>query len=97
MCVLHGVCVCCWQDPLAPKKPSGAYMWYCQAKRPALKQQHPGMSITELGSLLGQMWNQETKAGKKEYFAQVTGDGMAECDGLCLVGKYERGRLMGQV
>jgi hypothetical protein len=53
------------RDPNAPKKPSGAYIFYCNAKREEVKRRHPDFSVAQVGKALGELWKQETEASKK--------------------------------
>lgn len=47
------------------RKPSGAYIFYCNAKRDDVKREFPGLSVAQVGKALGQMWKSETEEGKK--------------------------------
>ncbi len=49
-------------------------MWFCDVKRPQLKQQHPGISSQQMALQLGQLWKQESEEGKKQYYQQVGAD-----------------------
>ena len=48
-----------------PRKPSGAYIFYCNAKRGEVKKQHPEFTVGQVGSALGQMWKEESEESKK--------------------------------
>ena len=49
----------------APKKPSGAYIFFCSAKRPEVKKTHPTASMAEMTKELGALWKTVTDAEKK--------------------------------
>lgn len=59
------------KDPNAPKKPSGAYMWFCKDRRDEIKQEHPGWGVTDIGKQLGKMWKETDDEDKKQYYAQA--------------------------
>jgi hypothetical protein len=56
------------KDPNAPKKPLGAYMFYCKEARVPLKEEHPELKVTEIGSKLGAQWKLLTEEEKKPYY-----------------------------
>lgn len=55
------------KDPNAPKKQRSAYIIFCSANRDNVKQLHPGLSNTEVTSMLGKMWKAITPDDKKHY------------------------------
>ncbi|EGD82590.1 hypothetical protein PTSG_03243 [Salpingoeca rosetta] len=53
-----------------PNKPRGAltpYMCFNKEVRPAIMQQHPNASVTEVAKLIGAQWRQLTDEQKKPY------------------------------
>lgn len=62
------------KDPNAPKKPCGAYMWFCKDKREGVKKKHPDWGVTDIGKHLGAMWKEATDNDKKKYFEQAEED-----------------------
>jgi hypothetical protein len=54
------------KDPNAPKKPLGAYMWFCKDMRESVKAEHPGMSVTDIGKRLGELWKEVNEQDKKK-------------------------------
>lgn len=44
------------KDPNAPKKPSGAYIFFCNDKRAEVKKANPEYGVAESGRELGAMW-----------------------------------------
>lgn len=53
------------RSPNAPKKPSGAYIWFCNDRRPAIKADHPEWGIGEIGKELGNIWKTLSDSDKK--------------------------------
>uniref|UniRef100_A0A061S2H2 Upstream activation factor subunit UAF30 n=1 Tax=Tetraselmis sp. GSL018 TaxID=582737 RepID=A0A061S2H2_9CHLO len=62
------------KDPNAPKKPLGMYMMFCKERRSALSEEHPGLSIAELGKLLGEEWRALTDKDKEHYRSLADAD-----------------------
>ncbi|RMZ53437.1 hypothetical protein APUTEX25_004925 [Auxenochlorella protothecoides] len=62
------------KDPRTPKKPSGAYIHYCKDKRELLKQEHPSLSLGDMGREMGKRWQEETMEVKKPYFDMAARD-----------------------
>lgn len=56
------------KDPNAPKKPSGAYIFYCNAKRDEVKRKNPDFNVAQVGKALGELWKQETLEAKQPYY-----------------------------
>eukprot|EP01156_Anaeramoeba_ignava_P018255 Anaeramoba_ignava/a91199_2803.p1 GENE.a91199_2803~~a91199_2803.p1 ORF type:complete len:127 (+),score=41.94 a91199_2803:1-381(+) len=50
-----------------PKKPRNGYFIFCADARQTIKEQYPEMSISEIGKLLGKMWNELDPEEKKKY------------------------------
>ena len=44
------------KDPNAPKKPLGAYMFFCADKRPDIRKAHPTWTLPEVAKALGEAW-----------------------------------------
>ena len=62
------------KDPNAPKKPCGAYIFFCNDKRAAIKAEHPDWGIGELGKARGAQWKGLTDADKTPYAKQAEKD-----------------------
>jgi len=56
------------------KKPSGAYIHFCNDKRAAIKIAHPSWGIGEIGKELGAQWKKVTDAEKVKYNAAAEKD-----------------------
>lgn len=55
------------KDPAAPKRASGAYVFYTSETRPKILEKNPGIKFIELGKLLGEMWRELPAEEKKVY------------------------------
>jgi len=55
------------KDPAAPKRASGAYVFFTNEMRPKVLQEFPGIKFVELGKVLGERWRALTAAEKKRY------------------------------
>merc|ERR1712161_49045 len=55
------------KDPNAPKRSSGAYVFFTNEMRPVITQQFPGIKFVEMGRVLGERWRALTPEGKKKY------------------------------
>lgn len=62
------------KDPLAPKRPSGAYVFFTNDMRPKVLQEYPGIKFVELGKVLGERWRSLTPTQKKVYEAMAAND-----------------------
>lgn len=62
------------KDPNAPKKPSGAYIWFCNDHRAKIKGEHSNWGVAEIGKELGALWKTLDDDDKKKYFAQADKD-----------------------
>eukprot|EP00201_Polytomella_parva_P011999 CAMPEP_0175062378 /NCGR_PEP_ID=MMETSP0052_2-20121109/14136_1 /TAXON_ID=51329 ORGANISM="Polytomella parva, Strain SAG 63-3" /NCGR_SAMPLE_ID=MMETSP0052_2 /ASSEMBLY_ACC=CAM_ASM_000194 /LENGTH=87 /DNA_ID=CAMNT_0016328395 /DNA_START=46 /DNA_END=309 /DNA_ORIENTATION=+ len=62
------------KDPNAPKKPCGAYMWFCKEKREGVKSENPEMSVTDIGKRLGQLWKESSEEEKQRFHALAKKD-----------------------
>lgn len=55
------------RDPAAPKRASGAYVFFTNYMRPKVNEEFPGIKFVELGKLLGERWRALTPEQKKQY------------------------------
>jgi hypothetical protein len=55
------------KDPAAPKRASGAYVFFTNEMRPKVLQEYPGIKFVELGKVLGERWRALTPEEKKRY------------------------------
>lgn len=55
----------CFSQPNAPKKPSGAYIWFCNEHRGKIKGEHSDWGVAEIGKELGALWKTQTDEDKK--------------------------------
>ncbi|KAL0030987.1 hypothetical protein WJX79_007046 [Trebouxia sp. C0005] len=62
------------KDPNAPKKPSGAYIFFCNDKRAEVKKANPEYGVAESGRELGAMWKAASDEDKQKYFKQAAKD-----------------------
>jgi hypothetical protein len=62
------------KDPNAPKKPCGAYMFFCKDKRNSLKAAKPSLTTPELGKELGALWGKLSDGDKVKYQKQAEAD-----------------------
>jgi len=62
------------KDPLAPKRASGAYVFFTNDMRPKVFVEFPGIKFVELGRLLGQRWRALTPEQKKRFEGQAAED-----------------------
>lgn len=53
------------KDPNAPKKPSGAYIFFCNDKRGEVKKANPEYGVAQIGKELGAMWKDVTDKDKE--------------------------------
>lgn len=56
------------KDPNAPKKPCGAYMFFCKETRESVKEEHPDWGVTQIGKRLGELWKLVDEDDKKKFF-----------------------------
>lgn len=55
-------------DPNAPKKPSNAFFWFCQERKPSLQDQFKGRGVAgqhDLTKVLAKLWSEITPEDKK--------------------------------
>lgn len=62
------------KDPDAPKRASGAYVFFTNEMRPVVMKQFPGIKFVEMGRILGERWRALTPDEKTRY------EGMAQED-----------------
>lgn len=55
------------KDPAAPKRASGAYVFFTNEMRPKVCQEYPGIKFVDLGKVLGERWRALTPEEKKRY------------------------------
>jgi high mobility group protein B2 len=55
------------KDPLAPKRASGAYVFFTNEMRPQVLKEYPGIRFVELGRVLGERWRALTPEQKKKF------------------------------
>ena len=62
------------KDPSAPKRASGAYVFFTNEMRPKVLQEYPGIKFTDLGIILGERWRALTPEEKKRFEAMAGED-----------------------
>ncbi|KXN68833.1 HMG-box, partial [Conidiobolus coronatus NRRL 28638] len=62
------------KDPNAPKRPSNAFLMFCQMERSNLKDYHPESSLSDLTKMLGMKWGSMTVEEKKKYYDMYEND-----------------------
>jgi hypothetical protein len=55
------------KDPAAPKRASGAYVFFTNEMRPQVLKEYPGIRFVELGKVLGERWRSLTPEQKKKF------------------------------
>jgi high mobility group protein B2 len=55
------------KDPAAPKRASGAYVFFTNEMRPKVCVEFPGIKFVDLGKVLGERWRALTPEEKKRY------------------------------
>lgn len=55
------------KDPSAPKRASGAYVFFTNEMRPKVCTEYPGIKFVDLGKVLGERWRALTPEEKKRY------------------------------
>lgn len=55
------------KDPFAPKRASGAYVFFTNEMRPMVMKQFPGIKFVEMGRILGERWRALTPEEKARY------------------------------
>ena len=62
------------KDPAAPKRPSGAYVFFTNDMRPKVLQEFPGLKFVDLGKVLGERWRALSPQEKKTYEDMAAND-----------------------
>jgi hypothetical protein len=62
------------KDPAAPKRASGAYVFFTNVMRPKVLQEYPGIKFVELGKVLGERWRALTPDEKKRFEEMASDD-----------------------
>lgn len=62
------------RDPNLPKRPLSAFMFFCQDKRPLLKEKNPRASIGDIAKDLGKAWKVMNDVQKEPYEAKAKTD-----------------------
>mmetsp|Transcript_5836 Transcript_5836/g.8878 ORF Transcript_5836/g.8878 Transcript_5836/m.8878 type:complete len:397 (-) Transcript_5836:219-1409(-) len=55
------------KDPGAPKRASGAYVFFTNEMRPQVMSEYPGIKFVEMGRVMGERWRALTPHEKKRY------------------------------
>ena len=61
-------------DPLAPKKPSNAFFWFCQEYRPGLQEHFKGEGMSgqhDLTKILAKLWSETKMEDRKVHQLQA--------------------------
>lgn len=64
------------KDPDAPKRASGAYVFFTNEMRPMVMKQFPGIKFVEMGRILGERWRALTPEEKTRHEAMAQQDKM---------------------
>jgi len=59
------------RDPNAPKQPLTAFFIYSTEERPRVKEDHPGMSVTDVAKELGRRWSELESETKQRFHARA--------------------------
>jgi len=62
------------KDPNAPKRPRTAYIFFCNDKRPKVREANPNMRMTEVTNELGKMWKNLKESKRQKYLEQAQKD-----------------------
>jgi len=62
------------KDPSAPKRASGAYVFFTNDMRPKVLQEYPGIKFVELGKVLGERWRALGPEEKKRFEEMAADD-----------------------
>ena len=62
------------KDPAAPKRASGAYVFFTNEMRPQVMKDFPGVKFVEMGRILGERWRALTPHEKKRYEEMAADD-----------------------
>jgi len=64
------------KDPNAPKRASGAYVFFTNEMRPIVMKEFPGIKFVDMGRILGERWRALTPEEKVKYETQSAEDKM---------------------
>jgi len=64
------------KDPDAPKRASGAYVFFTNEMRPIVMKQFPGIKFVDMGRILGERWRALTPEEKVRYEGMAAEDKM---------------------
>lgn len=64
------------KDPAAPKRASGAYVFFTNEMRAIVMKEYPGVKFVEMGRILGERWRALDQEEKKRYEDMATQDKM---------------------
>ena len=59
------------RDPNAPKRASGAYVFFTNQERPQIMKEFPGIKFTEMGRILGERWRSLDNDEKKPFVSAL--------------------------
>lgn len=62
------------RDPAAPKRASGAYVFFTNDARPKVLEDFPGIKFVDLGKVLGERWRALSPEEKKRYEEMASAD-----------------------
>ncbi len=62
------------KDPLAPKAPSSAYMYFAKHHRPKFKHKYSEATFGDLGKLVGALWKNATDDQRRPFIEQADRD-----------------------
>jgi len=81
------------KEDKGPKRPRSAFMFFSQARRPALKKANPGLSFGELGRLVGKEWAAASDSTKSPFEKKAEDDKVRFADegGTSKKGKKKTG------
>jgi hypothetical protein len=67
------------KDPSAPKRASGAYVFFTNEMRPEVMKEFPGVKFVEMGRILGERWRALDPESKKRYGTLLVFSCNVEC------------------
>ncbi|XP_078432185.1 FACT complex subunit SSRP1-like [Wolffia australiana] len=62
------------KDPNAPKRALSGFMFFSNSERDKVKKNNPGMSFTDVGRTLGEMWKKMSAEEKEPYESMASAD-----------------------
>lgn len=62
------------KEQTGPKKPKSGFMFFSQERRKTLKDEQPGLSITDASKVIGAEWRKLTDEEKKPYDESASKD-----------------------